>query len=145
MKGLQLLADDEATARLGHDLARSLRPGDVVLLEGDLGVGKTALARAIIRQLAGEPQLEVPSPTFAIVQPYQSPVGPVLHADLYRLSAPEEIEELGLLDDPQAILLVEWSERAPELQDSANWRVELALPPNGVGRLVEIHRLDPER
>ena len=76
------LSDDDATARFGAQLATSLKPGDIVSLEGDLGAGKTAMARAILRALANDPALEVPSPTFAIIQPYDTPVGPVLHADL---------------------------------------------------------------
>ena len=135
------LPDDAATAELGASLARELVAGDIVLLEGDLGAGKTALARAIIRSLAGDPDLEVPSPTFALVQPYDTPAGPVLHADLYRLGDPREVDELGLLDNPKAIVLVEWAARAPELVAAATVVVELAIPPGGAGRLVSVTRL----
>ena len=135
------LPDDAATAELGASLARELVTGDIVLLEGDLGAGKTALARAIIRSLAGDPDLEVPSPTFALVQPYDTPAGPVLHADLYRLGDPREVDELGLLDNPQAIVLVEWAARAPEIVAAATVVVELAIPPGGEGRLVSVTRL----
>jgi tRNA threonylcarbamoyladenosine biosynthesis protein TsaE len=136
----RLLPDDAATAALGAELAAELRPGDLVILTGDLGAGKTALARAIIRHLAGDPLLEVPSPTFALVQPYDTPAGPVLHADLYRLGDPREVEELGLLDNPSAIVLVEWPERSPEIVDAATLVVELAIPPGGDGRLVSVTR-----
>lgn len=136
----RLLADDAATAALGAELAAQLRPGDLVILEGDLGAGKTALARAIIRNLAGDPALEVPSPTFALVQPYDTPKGPVLHADLYRLGDPREVEELGLLDNPSAIVLVEWPERSPEIVAAASLVVALAIPPGGDGRLVSVTR-----
>ena len=112
----------------------------IVLLEGDLGAGKTALARAIIRTLAGDPRLDVPSPTFALVQPYDTPAGPVLHADLYRLGDPREVDELGLLDNPAAIVLVEWAARAPEIVASATLTVALDIPPGGVGRSVSISR-----
>ncbi|MBE0578909.1 MAG: tRNA (adenosine(37)-N6)-threonylcarbamoyltransferase complex ATPase subunit type 1 TsaE [Devosia sp.] len=135
------LPDDAATAELGASLARELVAGDIVLLEGDLGAGKTALARAIIRSLAGDPALEVPSPTFALVQPYDTPAGPVLHADLYRLGDPREVDELGLLDNPQAIVLVEWAARAPEIVAAATVVVALAIPPGGAGRLVSVTRL----
>ncbi|WP_332687804.1 tRNA (adenosine(37)-N6)-threonylcarbamoyltransferase complex ATPase subunit type 1 TsaE [Devosia sp.] len=135
-----LLADDAATAALGVELAGELAPGDLVLLEGDLGSGKTALARAIIRSLAGDPRLDVPSPTFALVQPYDTAKGPVLHADLYRLGDPREVEELGLLDNPDAIVLVEWAERAPEIVAAATLVVHLAIPPGGEGRLVSVTR-----
>ena len=135
-----LLADDAATAALGQTLARTLQPGDIVVLEGDLGAGKTALARAIIRALSDDPDLEVPSPTFALVQPYDTARGPVLHADLYRLGDPREVDELGLVDNPEAIVLVEWAERAPELRDSATLNVTLEIPPGGEGRLVTLSR-----
>jgi tRNA threonylcarbamoyladenosine biosynthesis protein TsaE len=132
------LADDAATLQLGAALAKALVPGDLVLLQGDLGAGKTALARSIIRALVGDPALEVPSPSFALVQPYQGPRGPILHADLYRLAAAGEIAELGLFDDPAAIVLVEWPERAPELFDEATVVVQLVVPPGGVGRDVVV-------
>jgi tRNA threonylcarbamoyladenosine biosynthesis protein TsaE len=130
------LPDDAATAALGAELAATLRPGDIVLLEGDLGAGKTALARAIVRALSADPGLDVPSPTFALVQPYDTPTGPVLHADLYRLGDPREVDELGLLDNPAAIVLVEWAERSPELVAAATHVVMLAIPPGGEGRTV---------
>ena len=132
------LPDDEATAALGAALAQELHPGDLVLLNGDLGAGKTALARAIIRSLADDPALEVPSPTFALVQPYETPKGAVLHADLYRLGDPREVDELGLLDNPDAIVLVEWSERSPEIVAAATLVLTLAIPPGGAGRNVTV-------
>jgi len=108
-----ILPDAAATDRLGRTLADRLRPGDVVLLEGSLGAGKTSLARGI---LAGLGLLgEAPSPSFAIVQPYAPPEVrlPVLHVDLYRLDQPDELDELGL-DDVlyDSALLIEWPERA---------------------------------
>jgi len=135
-----MLVDDEATSRLGAELAATLAPGDLVILEGDLGAGKTALARAVIRTLAGDPTLDVPSPTFALVQPYETARGPVLHADLYRLGDPREVDELGLLDNPDAIVLVEWAERSPEIVQAANVVISLAIPPGGQGRLVGVRR-----
>lgn len=136
----RLLPDDAATSALGAELAAGLVPGDLVVLDGDLGAGKTALARAIIRSLAGDDRLEVPSPTFALVQPYDTPGGPVLHADLYRLGDPREVDELGLLDNPAAIVLVEWADRAPEIVAAATLTVGLSIPPGGEGRLVTIRR-----
>jgi len=135
-----LLADAAATDALGAELASQLKPGDLLLLLGDLGAGKTALARAIIRTLSGDPELDVPSPTFALVQPYDSPRGAILHADLYRLGDPREVDELGLLDNPDAIVLVEWPERAPELFAAATLIIELAIPPDGEGRTVSVRR-----
>lgn len=134
------LPDDAATVELGASIARELKGGDIVILEGDLGAGKTALARAIIRTLADDPALDVPSPTFALVQPYDTPAGPLLHADLYRLGDPREVDELGLLDNPGAIVLVEWAERSPEIVAAATMIVELVVPPGGDGRLVRVTR-----
>lgn len=137
---MTFLPDDAATAALGAELAAQLTPGDLVILEGDLGAGKTALARAIIRALAGDEKLDVPSPTFALVQPYDTPRGSVLHADLYRLGDPREVDELGLLDNPDAIVLVEWAERSPEIVAAATVKIELSIPPGGEGRMVTITR-----
>jgi len=132
------LPDDDATAALGARLAALLKPGDLVLLEGGLGAGKTALARAIIRTLTGDAGLDVPSPSFALVQPYEANGRPLLHADLYRISSPREMDELGLFDHPHAIVLIEWAERAPELAESAAMTIALTVPADGKGRNVEI-------
>src|SRR3569833_1844712 len=121
------LADDDATAALGRRLAGELRPGDLVLLVDELGSGKTALARAIIRTLLGDPALEVPSPSLSLVQPYAGANASVIHADLYRLASTEEADELGLFDDPGAVVLVEWPERAPDLVDRAALIIRLSI------------------
>src|SRR5690606_34220382 len=99
------LADEAATARLGEDIAAILAPGDAILLSGDLGMGKTTLARALIRALAGDDGLDVPSPTFTMVQPYAGRV-PVHHFDLYRLASADELAELGLGEPPLAAPLL---------------------------------------
>jgi tRNA threonylcarbamoyladenosine biosynthesis protein TsaE len=104
-----ILVNEAATEELGAWLAKELRPGDVVTLSGPLGVGKTALARAIIGSLGHSG--EVPSPSFAIVQPYEELRPPVWHVDLYRIEHPEELEELGLDSLSDAAVLVEWPER----------------------------------
>lgn len=131
------LADDAATAALGAALAGVLQPGDLILLSGGLGAGKTALARAVIRTLMGDPGLDVPSPTFALVQPYERGSLRILHADLYRLRAEREADELGL-DDPGAIVLVEWPEQAPALAARATGSIAFAIPATGEGRTVRI-------
>jgi tRNA threonylcarbamoyladenosine biosynthesis protein TsaE len=105
-----ILQDEQATLRLGEQLAAAARIGDVITLSGPLGVGKTALARGFIGALGH--QGEVPSPSFAIVQPYDELVPPVWHVDLYRIEDPSEIDELGLDAEVDAVLLVEWPERA---------------------------------
>jgi tRNA threonylcarbamoyl adenosine modification protein YjeE len=134
------LNDDDATAALGKKLAGQLRQGNLVLLQGSLGAGKTALARSIIRTLVGDEGLEVPSPSFALVQPYEAPSGPILHADLYRLRDAREVDELGLFDRGNAIVLVEWPDRAPELKARAQLVIRLDIPRNGGGRDAEIIR-----
>lgn len=107
------LVDESATAHLMADLALLIGPGDVVTLSGDLGAGKTAAARALIRYLAGDDTIEVPSPTFTLAQHYDLPPYPLLHADLYRISGPGELEEIGLAPLPEdAVVLIEWPERA---------------------------------
>jgi tRNA threonylcarbamoyladenosine biosynthesis protein TsaE len=107
-----ILVDESSTARAGAQLARVARPGDVVTLSGPLGVGKTALARGFIAELGHSG--DVPSPSFAIVQPYEELDPPVWHVDLYRIEDVSEIEELGLDSAADAVLLVEWPERAGE-------------------------------
>jgi len=134
------LADDAATAALGAALARDLRAGDLVLLEGGLGAGKTALARALIRTLLDDPQLDVPSPSFALVQPYEGTGHLVLHADLYRIRDPREVDELGLFDRPEAIVLVEWPERDHDLPSRPAIKIALTVPADGHGRVAEITR-----
>ena len=118
-----ILEDEAATAHLGADLARGARAGDVITLSGPLGVGKTALARGFIAALGH--QGEVPSPSFAIVQPYEELDPPVWHVDLYRLESSSELEELGLDSAAEAVLLVEWPDRAGDRLP--NGRVTLSL------------------
>jgi tRNA threonylcarbamoyl adenosine modification protein YjeE len=108
------LANETATANLMADLALLVGPGDVITLSGDLGAGKTAAARAMIRYLAGDDALEVPSPTFTLAQIYDLTPFPLVHADLYRINDASELEEIGLSPLPEATLaLIEWPERAP--------------------------------
>jgi tRNA threonylcarbamoyladenosine biosynthesis protein TsaE len=107
-----ILSDESQTQALGTALAKVLRPADVVTLSGPLGAGKTALARAVIGALGHEG--EVPSPSFAIVQPYEELSPPVWHVDLYRIESPDELAELGLDSVADAALLIEWPERAGE-------------------------------
>jgi tRNA threonylcarbamoyl adenosine modification protein YjeE len=105
------LKDEAATAALGGRIARGLRPGDAVLLAGELGAGKTALARSILRALGVKEH--VPSPTFTLVQPYETQTLAVRHFDLYRIEAPGDLDELGLEDAlSDGAILVEWPERA---------------------------------
>ena len=120
------LADLAATDRLGARIAAGLRIGDAVALEGDLGAGKTTLARAILRHLGVADA--VPSPSFTLVQFYETPRFPVRHYDLYRLRHESEMEELGLeeaLDEGAA--LIEWPERAAAYLPDAALTVRLEM------------------
>ena len=110
------LSDETATEALGATLAARLKPGDVVGLKGELGAGKTTLARAILRTAAEDPRLIVPSPSFTLVEVYDTPRGTYWHFDLYRLEAPEQIYELGWEEAlADGILLIEWPERLGKL------------------------------
>jgi N-acetylmuramate 1-kinase len=107
------LPDEAATRRFATDLAGALEPGDLITLSGDLGAGKTTFARALIRLLAGDETIEVPSPTFTMVQSYELPRFALVHADLYRVRGAAELAELGFDDVPNgAVVLVEWPDRA---------------------------------
>jgi tRNA threonylcarbamoyl adenosine modification protein YjeE len=130
------LADESRTVLLGEDIAAILKPGDVLALEGDLGAGKTTLARAIIRALSGDPSLEVPSPTFTLVQSYEARI-PARHFDLYRLSDPGELLELGFDEArEEGVVLVEWPERAGGLIGDDVIRIR--LDEEGEGRIAAI-------
>src|SRR3954447_4631581 len=107
------LQSEQGIHRLVMDIAAALDPGDLITLSGDLGAGKTTFARAMIRFLAENPDIPVPSPTFTLMQTYDLPRFPVVHADLYRLEGPGELAELGFDDLPKnAVVLLEWPDRA---------------------------------
>ena len=125
-----ILEDEAATVAVGEALALQLRPGDVVAMTGDLGAGKTTLVRGLLHALGHDG--EVPSPSFAIVQPYEDLDPPVWHADLYRVENPAELAELGLDSLGDGILIVEWPERAGQ----SAW-------PDALRLSLEI--LDPQR
>ncbi len=109
-------ASETAVRRLAELIALKLRPGDTLALHGELGAGKTTLARALIRAVAGDADAEVPSPTFALVQTYDAPRLGLAHVDLYRLSDEAEALELGIADlAERSAILIEWPERAPSL------------------------------
>lgn len=110
------LADEAATAGLARAVADRLQPGDAVLLEGPLGAGKTAFARAALRYLTGDPALEVPSPSYTLLQSYETPRGIVHHYDLWRLTGPADLAELGWDEARAEIVLVEWSDRLGPLR-----------------------------
>src|SRR3984957_5419926 len=107
------LPNEQATWRFMTDIAAALEPGELVTLSGDLGAGKTTFARALIRYLAGDAAIEVPSPTFTFLQAYELPRFTLVHADLYRLAGAAELAELGFDDLPEGtVVLMEWPDRA---------------------------------
>jgi tRNA threonylcarbamoyladenosine biosynthesis protein TsaE len=124
-----ILGSEEETASAGAALARVARAGDVITVSGPLGVGKTALARGFIQSL-GELG-DVPSPSFAIVQPYEDLDPPVWHVDLYRIEHASEIEELGLDAVADAVLLIEWPERAGAAAWPEALQLSLDFAPDG--------------
>ncbi|OIQ69303.1 tRNA threonylcarbamoyladenosine biosynthesis protein TsaE [mine drainage metagenome] len=131
------LSSEEDMTRLGQWLAPQLKAGDVILLSGPIGAGKTHLARAIIKaRLAALGRDEdVPSPTFTLVQTYDGGGTEVWHADLYRLTHPNEAEELGLADAFEtAICLVEWPDRLGSLTPQGALRITLSAPADIDGR-----------
>jgi len=108
------LPDFAATEWLGTQLASLARPGDAILLNGPLGVGKTALARSFLRTATGDPALDVPSPSFTLVQSYDTTLGRVHHFDLWRIDGPQALTELGWEEALRDIVLVEWPDRLGE-------------------------------
>jgi tRNA threonylcarbamoyladenosine biosynthesis protein TsaE len=118
------LKDDTATRALGAALGGMLRAGDVIALRGDLGAGKTTLARGLIQSLLGA-ETEVPSPTYNLVQTYELPGVTLWHFDLYRLETPDEMHELGWDDTALGAALIEWPDRAGA--HLPKWRLDVML------------------
>lgn len=135
-----VLTDEAATTRLGHRLARAFpdAPQDlVVLLQGELGAGKSTLARAVLRALGHEGA--APSPTYTLVEPYEIGGVKVYHIDLYRISSPEELEFLGWSEFDDGLRLIEWPERVAGLEDTAD--LSIALSYDGGGRRAVLSAL----
>ncbi|HMT42096.1 MAG TPA: tRNA (adenosine(37)-N6)-threonylcarbamoyltransferase complex ATPase subunit type 1 TsaE [Sphingorhabdus sp.] len=132
-----IIRDEEAMRRFGGDLAQQLRAGDLVTLTGPLGAGKTVLAKSIIAGLGFDG--DVSSPTFAIIHEYDEPGMrlPVVHADLYRLNDPQELEELGLFDHDDGVVLVEWPSKGGSVLRSSDLAIEILPNPDG-SRTIEI-------
>jgi len=124
-------AIETETAAVAAALAARVRAGDVVLLEGPLGAGKTVFARSFIRALAGDPALEIPSPTFTLVQTYETPCGKIWHFDLWRLRDHHALEELAWDEARSGICLVEWPDRLGPLAPQDALRITLDVLPQG--------------
>jgi tRNA threonylcarbamoyl adenosine modification protein YjeE len=134
------LASERETRDLAAVVASFVGAGDLVTLSGDLGAGKTAFARALIRKLTGDPDLEAPSPTFTLMQVYEGPEFPIVHADLYRISNPDELADLGWDEATEsALVMVEWAERAGGALPVERLDVKLTIPPgDDDARIVEM-------
>jgi tRNA threonylcarbamoyladenosine biosynthesis protein TsaE len=105
-----------ATQALAASVAGVLRAGDAILLDGPLGAGKTEFARALLRSLTGDASLDVPSPSFTLIQEYETRIGPISHFDLWRLNGPTDLSELGWEEAREGVVLVEWPDRLGALR-----------------------------
>jgi tRNA threonylcarbamoyladenosine biosynthesis protein TsaE len=135
------LGDEAACDRVGAALGRALSPGDAVLLSGPLGAGKSRLARAAIGARLADAGLaaDVPSPTYTLANVYETPDAALWHADLYRLSALEELDELGLSEAFEtAICLVEWPERLGPAYPARALLAEMALVDDPQARVLTL-------
>lgn len=133
---LLALPDLAATEALAAAVASRARRGDAILLEGPLGAGKTTFARAFLRATTGDAALEVPSPSYTLVQGYDTPIGMVHHFDLWRLDGPAGLIELGWDDARADIVLVEWPDRLGALRPPDALTVALELAGGDVRRAV---------
>ncbi|MFA7277219.1 MAG: tRNA (adenosine(37)-N6)-threonylcarbamoyltransferase complex ATPase subunit type 1 TsaE [Pseudobdellovibrionaceae bacterium] len=132
------------TSAAAARFAAEIRPRDIILLQGDLGMGKSVFARALIRTLCGNPDMEVPSPTFTLVQTYESARGTIWHFDLYRLKDPEELYEIGWEEAlTGGILLIEWPERLGYLTPPTPVTVRLESAETPQMRHIHIERVSP--
>ena len=121
------LPGEAATVALAAFVAEWIKPGDLIALSGDLGAAKTTFARALIRASPGDPALEAPSPTFTLMQTYDGPGYPIVHADFYRIRHPDELFNLGWEEAIEgALTLVEWPETAPAISRSRPARNRLS-------------------
>lgn len=137
-----LLPSADATAQLAVAIGAQLVGGDVILLSGDVGAGKTHFARSLIQSRLAEPE-DVPSPTFTLVQVYDAPEVEIWHSDLYRLSGPDQVFELGLADAFEtAVCLVEWPDRLGDLTPASALSVSLTDGENEDARVARFSWTD---
>lgn len=135
----QTTTTEAETAVFATRFAAMLKGGDIVLLTGDLGAGKSVFCRAVIRALSEKPDLDVPSPTFTLVQTYDTATGTVWHFDLYRLKAPEEIYEIGWEEAlAGGIVLVEWPDRLGGYMPKKSINIHIAI--DGNRRMITVSK-----
>jgi tRNA threonylcarbamoyladenosine biosynthesis protein TsaE len=134
-------ASEEETIALGERLARGFLPRQVVLLIGQLGAGKTTLAKGIVKGLGAADPEEVSSPTFTLIHEYGRD-GRVYHVDLYRLDEPRELATLGLEDlfEREAVVLIEWGERFPQILPAERTEIRIAVAEDDT-RQIEVRKL----
>jgi N-acetylmuramate 1-kinase len=134
------VANEQETRDLADVVASFVGAGDLVTLSGDLGAGKTAFARALVRRLLDDPELEVPSPTFTLMQVYDAADFPIVHADLYRIANADELADLGWDEATEsALVLVEWAERAGGALPEQRLDISFSIPAGSDdARIVEI-------
>lgn len=130
------LKSEADTFALAITLAPHLRVGDVIALHGDLGAGKTTFARALIRALLNAPDMDVPSPTFTIVQTYDAPQFSIWHFDMYRIEDESELEELGLDETIDGLTLIEWPSRMGD--QLPKYRLDITLDMDATGRTATL-------
>lgn len=134
-------SSEEETIKAAAAFAATLKPRDIILLNGDLGMGKSVFSRAVIRAITHNPDLDVPSPTFTLAQTYDTPLGDIWHFDLYRLKDPEELYEIGWEDAlSSGIVLVEWPERLNYLTPKKSITVTLAQGETPTSRVITVER-----
>lgn len=134
--------DEADTIKLGRALAQIAKPGDIFALFGTLGMGKSVLSRSFIQSFLGD--VEVPSPTFTLLQTYEAPGYDIYHYDLYRLKTPEEIFELGMEEAMYSgVCLIEWPEKMGSYLPKR--AITVKIIPDGEGRCFSFHTSDPER
>lgn len=137
------LPGPDATSTLARRIGAVLRPGDVLLLDGPVGAGKTHFARSLIQSLLTEPE-DVPSPTFTLVQTYDGGAFEIWHTDLYRLSSPGEVIELGLLEAfVDSVTLIEWPDRLGDLAPDHALSLDFAPHDDPDQRVLDITWRDP--
>ncbi len=125
------IKNQEEMTQFACDFSRLLSPNHFIAMQGEVGVGKSTFVRAAIQFLCQEPDLIVPSPTFTLFQQYDAPIASIIHADFYRLSSPEEVEDLGWFDLIQdAILFVEWPENIADIMPETHISVKIVDDPD---------------
>ena len=137
-----LVLDEAASADLAGRLAPALGPGDTVLLEGGIGAGKTHFARHVILALLQTPE-DIPSPTFTLVQVYDTAEFEIWHTDLYRLDSPDQVDELGVVDAMEtALCLIEWPDRLGDATPGNALQISFELVKEGTARQVSLSSTD---